>query len=157
MSYVDRLRSASEGQADISLPPIALAIGVAFVGEAFELVDARAAVILVPRLHQFGTLRAYCIWKAGSDQCWQANPKETGDIIYWNADGKAPRPPQDWELFDFDQVDPGGDRVKIRTVYNSYIQLKGGRFVTGANASVASIFTVVERSPAGRPPDGISG
>jgi hypothetical protein len=156
MSYVDRLRSTWEGQLDVSLPPIALAIGVAFVGETFGLVAADAAVIVAPRVHQFGTLRAYCIWKAGTHQCWQANPKGTGDIIYWNGDGKATRPPQDWELFDFDRVEPGGDRVKIRTVYNSYLQLKGGLFVTGANASVASIFTIVERPlPAGRPPPSV--
>jgi hypothetical protein len=149
MSYVDRLRSASDGHLGGALPPITLAIGVAFVGETFGLVDAGSAVLLTPRVHQFGTLRGYCIWKVGTQQCWQANPKGTGEIIYWNGDGKAARPPQDWELFDFDQVEPGGDRVKIRTVYNSYIQLKGGLFVTGANASVASIFTIVEQaSPA---------
>ena len=145
MSYLDRLRTAMDGQQRTSLPPITLAIGAAFVGEEFRLVDATAAVILTPRVHQFGTLRGYCLWKTGEYQCWQANPKRTGEITYWNGDGKAARPPQDWELFDFDQVDPGGDRVKIKSVYSSYVQLKGGLFVTGANASVAAIFTIVER------------
>ena len=154
MSYVDRLRSATDAQPGTALPPIMLATGVAFVGEEFRLVDAQAAVLLAPRVHQFGTPRGFCIWKAGANQCWQVNPKRPGDITYWNADGKALRPPQDWELFDFDQVDPGDDRVKIKTVYNSYIQLKGGRFVAGSNAAVASIFTIVEHaSAAGRNPE----
>jgi hypothetical protein len=146
MSYVDRLQIATDAQLGNALPPITLAIGVAFVGEEFRLVDAQAAVALTPRFHQFGTLRGYCIWKAGANQCWQVNPKRPGEITYWNADGKAARPPQDWELFDFDRVGPGDDRIKIKTIYNSYIQLKGGRFVTGANASVAAIFTIVEHA-----------
>jgi hypothetical protein len=146
MSYVDRLRSATDAEGRTALRPITLAIGVAFVGEAFSLVDAPAAVLLAPRVHQFGTLRGFCIWKAGANQCWQVNPKRPGDITYWNADGKALGPPQDWELFDFCQIGTRDDQVKIKTVYNSFVHLKGGRFVAGSNASVASIFTIVEHA-----------
>ena len=145
MTYLTRILSATDGDLGVVFPPIRLAIGVGFMGEDFSVVgDVKDAVILAPGFHQYGALRGHCIWKAGTQQCWQVNPKHPGEITYWNADGKAEGHPQDWELFTFAPAGADGDRVQIKTVYNSYVQLKGGRFVTGANASVASIFTLIE-------------
>ena len=61
---------------------------------------------------------AYWIFRTDAQMSWQAQDGN-GKLQYWNVDGQATWPPQDWEMFLFDFAPGSSDQVVIKSIYNN--------------------------------------
>jgi len=69
----------------------------------------------------------YWIFRTDVNQCWQAQ-NTNGPLVYWNKDGLAHWPPQDWELFRFEFADTG-QYVVAKNIYGTnYLRQQGINF-----------------------------
>ncbi|HUJ39797.1 MAG TPA: hypothetical protein VLW54_04565 [Candidatus Acidoferrales bacterium] len=84
----------------------------------------------------WGPFKGYwvCIERA---KCWQAHDS----LQFWNADGRARWPPQDWELFVIEVADQAAHTVRFRN-YGRYIYVAGSRIQYGSSQSKATPLTV---------------
>ena len=88
----------------------------------------------------YDELTGYRIWQTGdNNRCWQAY-KANGPIRFWNQDGHAPGPPQDWELFRFDVTDAAAGKVRIWNIYGRYVHKTSDYFSADTGAASADIF-----------------
>ena len=91
----------------------------------------------VPKSGFHFDLRGYWIFKPNENKCWQA-VNANGRLRYWNQDGLAQGPPQDWELFIFE--DAGTAKVRIRNIWDRYVNYGKAKFACTANQADAAIF-----------------
>jgi len=85
----------------------------------------------------------YWVFRTDAHQCWQAANDGGGGLDFWNQDGKAMGPPQDWELFNFEAANAAQGTVRIKHKNNSYIGLFGNNFTCSAGLSNAAVFNPV--------------
>lgn len=91
------------------------------------------------RYNQFS---GYWIFREDLDQCWQAQ-NTNGPLVYWNADGIAQWPPEDWELFVF-QFAPGSQSsVVAKNIYGTnYMRISGTKFSCDGTLVNAMVWNV---------------
>jgi hypothetical protein len=90
----------------------------------------------------YNALVGYWIWidtGADDDVCWQAQ-NTNGPLVFWNSDGIAQYPPQDWELFVFEIVDWNQGTAKVKNIYGRYVNFNGNAFVCEADSAGAAVF-----------------
>lgn len=101
----------------------------------------------------YNNYRAYWIWNPSDQEdyktykegrCWTnpGGPNSGGVLSFWDQDGTAQYPPQDYELFHFEYADQEAGFVRIRN-YQYYVFYRGdGLFALGAGAGGAQSFAV---------------
>jgi hypothetical protein len=71
-------------------------------------------------------LHGYWVYRPDANKCWQAVNRGDGALQYWNDDGRASGPPEDWELFTFTAVNRADRTVKINNTSAPTFRLFGG-------------------------------
>jgi hypothetical protein len=76
------------------------------------------AAVWVPQPATYNELRGFWIFEPNVRKCWAA-ARANGPLIYWNQDGGAKWPPQDHEMFVFEDADAG--RIRIKNIWGRYV------------------------------------
>jgi hypothetical protein len=92
-----------------------------YLGHGFIIVGPPAPepgapdnAIWVARYGQYNQYQGYWNYLPNANKCWQA-VNANGPLRYWNDDGQASGPPEDWELFLFRNYDTGKAMRTMRT------------------------------------------
>ena len=98
--------------------------------------------VWIARYGQYGHYMGYWIYLPNANKCWQA-VNANGPLRYWNEDGQASGPPEDWELFLFRNVDVDRGIVRVMNLWGRHVRFSGGAsFVCDADEAGGDLFIV---------------
>lgn len=117
-----------------------------YLGHGFRLVGLPAPgqtdmTVWVARYGQYGPHHGYWNYLPASNRCWQA-VNANGPLRYWNEDGKAEGPPEDWELFVFRNYDVSKGLVRVMNIWGRHVRFSGGSFVCDTDEGSGDVFIV---------------